>query len=281
MPIALQCGACQKQFKARDELAGKTVKCPACQTPLVIPGGQATPQQSAPASDGFQDLLADELPDRPLGVPGMADTKCPGCGAVVNPEAVLCVDCGYDFTKQKQIVPDTPSDREARFQARADKMAGRDVDPVKKKSGAAGHGPGGSGVVWLLFSFEGRIPRRVSGWLRLVSSGTTSSAASSPGACWGRWAGERTGKEMLALLSPSWGSSSCSCSSASSQTSQSKSKGFMIAAEPATWFSCRQSRSSAPSLLSGSSSKWVCSVVRRGLTNTATIRPSRRRLAGA
>jgi len=161
MPIALQCGACQKQFKARDELAGKTVKCPACQTPLVIPGGQATPQQSAPASDGFQDLLADELPDRPLGVPGMADTKCPGCGAVVNPEAVLCVDCGYDFTKQKQIVPDTPSDREARFQARADKMAGRDVDPVKKKSGAAGHGPGGSGVVWLLFSFEGRIPRRV------------------------------------------------------------------------------------------------------------------------
>jgi uncharacterized membrane protein YhaH (DUF805 family) len=161
MPIVVQCGACQKQFQAGDHLAGKKVKCPGCQTPLIIPGGQAAPQQpsAAAAPNPFNDLLAEELPTRQGGVPGMADTKCPGCGAVVNPEAVLCVDCGYDFQKQKKVVPDTPSDREARFEARADKMSGRDVIRTPSKKG--GRSGGGEGIGWILFSFEGRIPRRI------------------------------------------------------------------------------------------------------------------------
>lgn len=163
MPIVVQCGACQKQFQAGDHLAGKKVKCPGCQTPLMIPGGQATAQEpQAPAGPSpFNDLLADELPDRPGGIAGVADTKCPGCGAVVNPDAVLCVDCGYDFQKNKQIIPDTPSDREARFEARADKMAGRDVIRTPSKKSRSGRGGGGSGIGWILFSFEGRIPRRI------------------------------------------------------------------------------------------------------------------------
>src|SRR5258708_17142452 len=38
MPIKFQC-ACGKASGAKDELAGKTVKCPGCQQPLKIPGG--------------------------------------------------------------------------------------------------------------------------------------------------------------------------------------------------------------------------------------------------
>ncbi len=172
MPIVVQCGACQKQFQAGDHLAGKKVKCPGCQTPLIIPAGQAAPQQpQAPAAPNpFNDLLADEIPDRPGGTPGVADTRCPGCGAIVNPEAILCVDCGYDFQKSKQIVPDTPSDREARFEARADKMAGRDVIRTSSKKSHSGRGGGGSGIGWILFSFEGRIPRRIF-WAALLPLG--------------------------------------------------------------------------------------------------------------
>src|SRR5437763_980284 len=49
MAIKVQC-SCGKAFAAKDELAGKTVKCPSCQKPLKIPGGTA-PAKSAPKAD--------------------------------------------------------------------------------------------------------------------------------------------------------------------------------------------------------------------------------------
>ncbi len=61
MPITVQCGACQKQFQAGDHLAGKQVKCPGCQTPLMIPGGPASSQQPA-AANSLGDLFDDEMP---------------------------------------------------------------------------------------------------------------------------------------------------------------------------------------------------------------------------
>ncbi|RIK65909.1 MAG: hypothetical protein DCC65_11555 [Planctomycetota bacterium] len=46
MPIAVAC-KCGKKFKVKDELAGKAVRCPACKSPLRIPGG-------APAAAGVR-----------------------------------------------------------------------------------------------------------------------------------------------------------------------------------------------------------------------------------
>lgn len=128
MPIVVQCGACQKQFQAGDHLAGKTVKCPGCQTPLVIPAGQASPQPSGPS---MADLFDDEMPVHHAGY-GQAEMKCPGCGVPVKPDIILCVDCGYDFRKGKQVIPDTPAQRQARFEAREAKMRG-DAPGAKKK----------------------------------------------------------------------------------------------------------------------------------------------------
>jgi hypothetical protein len=52
MPIKVQC-ACGKGFAAKDELAGKTVKCPNCQQPLKIPGAApAAAAAKAPAKPG-------------------------------------------------------------------------------------------------------------------------------------------------------------------------------------------------------------------------------------
>src|SRR6476646_937850 len=48
MAIKVQC-TCGKAFAAKDELAGKTVKCPGCQKPLKIPGG-APAAAKAPAT---------------------------------------------------------------------------------------------------------------------------------------------------------------------------------------------------------------------------------------
>lgn len=45
MPIDATCPACQKRYKLKDELAGKSVKCsnPDCRHPFPVPGGAAKP----------------------------------------------------------------------------------------------------------------------------------------------------------------------------------------------------------------------------------------------
>src|SRR5215831_16798987 len=41
MPIAFGCHQCGKQLQARDEFAGRRLKCPGCGTILTIPSGAA------------------------------------------------------------------------------------------------------------------------------------------------------------------------------------------------------------------------------------------------
>jgi hypothetical protein len=124
MPIKVQC-ACGKAFAAKDELAGKTVKCPGCQKPLKIPGetasakaegkpanGQGTgaakpaaaktaapkpapakqPAAAAPAPPSA-DSLFDEIG---LAPPVEGTRPCPGCTEPLAIEAVVCVKCGYN-----------------------------------------------------------------------------------------------------------------------------------------------------------------------------------------
>ena len=85
MPIKVAC-RCGQQFAAKDELAGKTVKCPQCSQPLTIPRPQAA------AVGGNVSSLLDEA--------GMAAAttaaRCPSCSAVLPDGAVLCVQCGYN-----------------------------------------------------------------------------------------------------------------------------------------------------------------------------------------
>jgi hypothetical protein len=47
MPITLSCTACAKPFRARDESAGKKVKCPYCQAAVLVPG----PDDGGPSND--------------------------------------------------------------------------------------------------------------------------------------------------------------------------------------------------------------------------------------
>ena len=109
MPIKVSC-ACGAAFAANDSLAGRKVKCPKCKRPISIPAAtdsaaatSATrppaPQKpkspkasapSAPSSGSIADMFDEE------GLTGgPQQNACPSCGAVMKPEAVLCIDCGY------------------------------------------------------------------------------------------------------------------------------------------------------------------------------------------
>jgi hypothetical protein len=56
MPISVACPGCKKKLKAKDELAGKRVKCPACGEPVVIPGASPAPQ-TASTQRSWESLL--------------------------------------------------------------------------------------------------------------------------------------------------------------------------------------------------------------------------------
>jgi len=119
MPIKVQC-ACGKAFAAKDELAGKTVKCPGCQKPLKIPA--AEPAKAAAAKSPAAKPAAAPAKKPAPSTPSAAATKpaatgggssnvydeiglqkaeagtrpCPGCTAPMPIEAVICVKCGYN-----------------------------------------------------------------------------------------------------------------------------------------------------------------------------------------
>jgi hypothetical protein len=102
MPIKVTC-KCGQTFAAKDELAGKVVKCPKCKQPLKI-GSPAAKRAAQPpvevANPGISDLL-DEI-----GFHVHEDEKenvqhCPACDAEMSDHAILCVQCGYNLETGK------------------------------------------------------------------------------------------------------------------------------------------------------------------------------------
>src|SRR6266511_261471 len=73
MGIELQC-ECGKQFRVRDDQAGRKVRCPACQVLVKAPGKA-----------------------RAEGISIEASVKCPRCKKHWPAETVVCIDCGWNF----------------------------------------------------------------------------------------------------------------------------------------------------------------------------------------
>jgi hypothetical protein len=124
MPIKVQC-ACGAAFAAKDELAGKTVKCPKCKKPLKISAsagaaaksagqagaakqpaaGKAAPVAKAVKVKPMQAESAAVLPvtsteslfdEIGLQAAAAGTRPCPGCTEPMPIEAVICIKCGYN-----------------------------------------------------------------------------------------------------------------------------------------------------------------------------------------
>jgi|GEM_PF-3105330 len=120
--IAVKCD-CGKKFAAKAEWAGKKVKCPACSSPVRIPGGKSPakksaakpkpktksePEAPAPTVAGLFDEVGYNLED------GSAHRKCPECRAAMSDEAIICIQCGYNENtgrKMETYRPITAEDR--------------------------------------------------------------------------------------------------------------------------------------------------------------------------
>lgn len=113
MPIKVSC-ACGKSFAAPDNLAGKKVKCPACQQPLAIPAAGPQPAlsplgpPSPAAAQPGSPLPSLSAPNSLFDEAGMkaappGTIACPGCTAPLAPGVVLCVKCGYNMKLGKKM----------------------------------------------------------------------------------------------------------------------------------------------------------------------------------
>ncbi|MFN0055141.1 MAG: HEAT repeat domain-containing protein [Planctomycetales bacterium] len=75
--LTVPCG-CGKKLRVKAEYAGRKVKCPACQQPVMVPVPAA--KEAAPE-----------------------EKTCPDCLASVPAKMVLCVHCGLDFRTGKKL----------------------------------------------------------------------------------------------------------------------------------------------------------------------------------
>lgn len=105
MPVQFSCKACKKKFKAADKFAGKTIPCPSCKVPLLIPSLPADgipPEISLPQasvktkSQADQDLEAmaalalEEKKQEEVEVPQFIQFECTFCDEKVS----VAVDLG-------------------------------------------------------------------------------------------------------------------------------------------------------------------------------------------
>ena len=141
MPVQFSCNACKKKFKAADKFAGKTIPCPSCKVPLIVP---ALPPDSIPheivppqasiktKSKAEQDIEAmaalaleetkqeeeavpqfiqfectfcDEKVSFPIDVGGK-QAPCPGCRRILKvPMPAVVKKSGPDWKKQPDKRP--------------------------------------------------------------------------------------------------------------------------------------------------------------------------------
>ena len=135
MPITVSC-QCGKSFQAKDELAGRRVKCPSCGSGIQIPS--PTPQ------GGLTDLLAEEGMGAPVG------RTCPSCHAKIDDNAVLCISCGLNLETGQQLRTATASGLGAGA-TETDKMLAKAADDLEDEPIHQDEGYGSMSGAWLAF----------------------------------------------------------------------------------------------------------------------------------
>jgi hypothetical protein len=97
VPIPVTC-RCGQSFAAGDHLAGRTVQCPKCKSPLAIPAPQAA-ASAPPSGPAPQPFAAGPSIFDDAGMRTFTAGKplCPECQAEMQPGAILCVKCGYNM----------------------------------------------------------------------------------------------------------------------------------------------------------------------------------------
>jgi hypothetical protein len=174
MPFKVVCPNCQKALAAKEEMAGRTVRCPKCKKPLTVPAPKAAASQRPPArreaappqrqtaaassSAGSTTSIWDDDLGAAASPAGTGPSSpCPGCGKSLGEDKVVCIDCGYNRKLgRKMVTQSSRAVREARAARSRPHSAAADAavrKPAKRRRRASREGSaemiGGLGVMIL------------------------------------------------------------------------------------------------------------------------------------
>ncbi len=112
MHIEASC-SCGRAYRLRPELAGKRVKCKDCGGSFEVPALSTSEDDDWSAALSSTDVSADAgaLSDDALGLDGYAlqnvpvvpQRTCSKCGSGLQPEAILCLNCGFNSKTGQQV----------------------------------------------------------------------------------------------------------------------------------------------------------------------------------
>jgi len=118
--LIIRCPNCDKPYRWKVELAGKKVQCKCGQkfrVPALASGAVEAigppidapkPPEPEPDAGGYEVDFEDDHPEPPAAKPLGAENagggdRCPSCGAKVKPEAVICLNCGFNLKEGKKM----------------------------------------------------------------------------------------------------------------------------------------------------------------------------------
>lgn len=114
MTVDFPCPECGRRLRVGPDLAGKQVRCPGCRrvvpapvggTPLAAAADQIIPllDPDRPGPDVVltPPVLVEPIDDEPAARRGR--DCCPGCGRFLAPDAVVCLECGFNRQTGKQL----------------------------------------------------------------------------------------------------------------------------------------------------------------------------------
>ncbi len=181
MPIQLKC-TCGKAVSVRDELAGKAVKCPACQSVIRIPAaGTAKPTNAASAGSAASSQVRPSQVRQPaeptaaakpaakpaapiaddFGIGAMDDLfneagfevrtgkTCPSCFEAIAADAVFCTKCGFNLETGSKVTAHVSDYEDAQSGDALLKKAAKDLEFAQKMQDKMN---AGSGMPWWMLA---------------------------------------------------------------------------------------------------------------------------------
>ena len=89
--FTFSCPICAGAVAIDDTYAGYEIQCPLCQGAIIVP-------HPAEAEEGYEGEYDEEE----------EGAECPSCGAEMEEEAIICMECGYNTQTGKKLGADKP-----------------------------------------------------------------------------------------------------------------------------------------------------------------------------
>ena len=96
--ILVNCNHCGQVFSTPDEMVGQSLACPQCGKQVAVFASNVRPAGSPKLQLKHDSVIS-------------GGKKCTSCGSIMAPEAVICIQCGYDTRTGSQYLDNPQKSR--------------------------------------------------------------------------------------------------------------------------------------------------------------------------